>query len=214
MIDHPAFWGNSSWWGFPAPGWMGWPGSWCVTSGWGCHPLCPQYREPGASLGVDPGPAAGGPGGHRAGPAPGGGPGRGRVQRLKAPFTLIPAARDLGATSTPAEVESLARQVARELALVASTSTWPRSWTWPGRRPAPSGTALTARTQRPRPATPWRHPGLYGRRDHPGGQTFPGLGDTVVDSHEILPLAQSGDPSGRWTCCPSGRQWPRGCPWS
>ena len=42
----------------------------------------------------------------------------GRVQRLKAPFTLIPPARELGIGSTPAEVEHLSRQVARELALV------------------------------------------------------------------------------------------------
>jgi len=36
----------------------------------------------------------------------------GRVQRLKAPFTIIPAARELGLTKTPEEVEGLARQVA------------------------------------------------------------------------------------------------------
>ncbi|HZE21649.1 MAG TPA: glycoside hydrolase family 3 N-terminal domain-containing protein, partial [Desulfobaccales bacterium] len=42
----------------------------------------------------------------------------GPVQRLKAPFTIIPPARDLGRTTTPEAVENLARQVARELALV------------------------------------------------------------------------------------------------
>ena len=28
----------------------------------------------------------------------------------------------------------------------------------------------------------------------PVAKHFPGLGDTLVDSHEVLPLAQSGDP--------------------
>ncbi len=42
----------------------------------------------------------------------------GRVQRLKAPFTLILPARELGSAFMPAQVEDLSRQVARELALV------------------------------------------------------------------------------------------------
>jgi beta-N-acetylhexosaminidase len=42
----------------------------------------------------------------------------GSVQRLKAPFTLIPAGRDLGQNSTAGQVEDWARTVGRELALV------------------------------------------------------------------------------------------------
>ena len=31
LTDHPSSGGNSSWWGFPAPGWMRRPGNWCGT---------------------------------------------------------------------------------------------------------------------------------------------------------------------------------------
>ncbi len=119
----------------------------------------------------------------------------GRVQRLKAPFTLIPAARDLGATSTPAEVERLARQVARELALVGlnvnlapvldvarspACPQWDRSY---GSDPETAARYAVAAIR-----------GYMSGGIIPVAKHFPGLGDTLVDSHEILPLAQSGDP--------------------
>jgi len=119
----------------------------------------------------------------------------GRVQRLKAPFTLIPAARDLGATSTPAEVEGLARQVARELALVGlnvnlapvldvarspACPQWDRSY---GSDPETAASYAVAAIR-----------GYMSGGIIPVAKHFPGLGDTLVDSHEILPLAQSGDP--------------------
>ena len=119
----------------------------------------------------------------------------GRVQRLKAPFTLIPAARDLGATSTPAEVERLARQVARELALVGlnvnlapvldvarspACPQWDRSY---------SSDPETAANYAVAAIRGYLSGGVI-----PVAKHFPGLGDTLVDSHEILPLAQSGDP--------------------
>ena len=98
----------------------------------------------------------------------------GPVQRLKAPFTLIPAARELGTTATPEEVEDLSRRVARELALVGVNMNlapvldvarspdcpqWQRAY---GQDPRAGG-----------PLRLRRHPGLFGRRRHPGGQTFP-----------------------------------------
>ena len=119
----------------------------------------------------------------------------GRVQRLKAPFTLIPAARDLGATSTPDEVERLARQVARELALVglnvnlAPVLDVARSPACPQWDRAYSSTPETAANYAVAAIRGYMSGGII-----PVAKHFPGLGDTLVDSHEILPLAQSGDP--------------------
>jgi beta-N-acetylhexosaminidase len=119
----------------------------------------------------------------------------GRVQRLKAPFTLIPAARDLSATTTPAEVERLAQQVARELALVGlnvnlapvldvarspACPQWDRSYSSDPETAASYAVAAIR--------------GFMAGGIIPVAKHFPGLGDTLVDSHEILPLAQSGDP--------------------
>ena len=76
----------------------------------------------------------------------------------------------------------------------ASTSTWPRFWTCPGRRPAPSGTAPTVRTRNGRPGI-----ALAAIRGYlaggiiPVAKHFPGLGDTMADSHEVLPRALSSD---------------------
>ena len=120
----------------------------------------------------------------------------GRVQRLKAPFTIIPAARELGLTMTPEEVEYLARQVAHELALVglnvnlAPVLDVPRSPACPqwdraySLGPGTGGpvTALAAIR------------GYLAGGIIPVAKHFPGLGDTVADSHEVLPLAQSADP--------------------
>jgi beta-N-acetylhexosaminidase len=118
----------------------------------------------------------------------------GRVQRLKAPFTLIPAARDLGITRTPEEVEYLARQVARELALVGlnvnlapvldvprspACPQWDRAYSSDPERAARFGLAAIR--------------GYVSGGVIPVAKHFPGLGDTLADSHEVLPLALSSD---------------------
>jgi beta-N-acetylhexosaminidase len=119
----------------------------------------------------------------------------GRVQRLKAPFTLIPTARDLGETSTPAAVERLARQVAKELSLVglnvnlAPVLDVPRSPACPQWDRAYSSEPETAANYSVAAIRGYLSGGII-----PVAKHFPGLGDTLVDSHEILPLAQSADP--------------------
>ncbi|MFZ5450029.1 MAG: beta-N-acetylhexosaminidase [Thermodesulfobacteriota bacterium] len=118
----------------------------------------------------------------------------GRVQRLKAPFTIIPPARELGTTKTPKEVAHLARHVARELSLVglnvnlAPVLDVPRSPRCPqwdrayGRDPEHVARFALAAIK-----------GYMSGGIIPVAKHFPGLGDTGVDSHEALPLAQSGD---------------------
>ena len=120
----------------------------------------------------------------------------GPVQRLKTPFTLIPAARELGLTATPEEVEDLSRQVARELALVgvnvnlAPVLDVPRSPACP----------QWHRAYSPDPEQAARY-ALAAIRGYlaggviPVAKHFPGLGDTVADSHQVLPAAQSTDPT-------------------
>ena len=118
----------------------------------------------------------------------------GRVQRLKAPFTIIPPARELGMTNTPEEVERLARQVAQELALVGlnvnlapvldvarspACPLWDRAY---GSDPEHVARYALAAIR-----------GYMSGGIIPVAKHFPGLGDTMVDSHEVLPLAQSGD---------------------
>ncbi len=120
----------------------------------------------------------------------------GPVQRLKAPFTLIPAARQLGAAATPEEVETLARRVARELALVGINMNlapvldvalepgcplWDRSYS-----PDPRQVARFSRAA---------IQGYLAGGVLPVAKHFPGLGDTLADSHLDLTVAQSGDPS-------------------
>ena len=119
------------------------------------------------------------------------------MQRLKAPFTIIPPARELGTTATPAEVEALARQVARELALVgvnvnlAPVLDVARA---PGLPPV--GPRLRLRTPGRWPASPLAAiQGYLAGGVIPVAKHFPGLGDTLADSHQVLPLAQSDDPS-------------------
>jgi beta-N-acetylhexosaminidase len=118
----------------------------------------------------------------------------GRVQRLKAPFTIIPPARELGTTKTPKEVARLARHVARELSLVginvnlAPVLDVPRSPRCPlwdrayGKDPAHVARFALAAIK-----------GYMSGGIIPVAKHFPGLGDTGVDSHKVLPLAQSGD---------------------
>jgi beta-N-acetylhexosaminidase len=118
----------------------------------------------------------------------------GRVQRLKAPFTIIPPARELGTTRTPKDVARLARHVARELGLVginvnlAPVLDVPRSPRCP----------LWDRAYSKDPVNVGRYALAAIKGYMSGGMVavakhFPGLGDTGVDSHEVLPLAQSGD---------------------
>ncbi len=120
----------------------------------------------------------------------------GPVQRLKSPFTLIPAARELGATASPEAVEALSRQVARELALVGVNMNlapvldvarapdcpqWQRAYGQDPRQVARFAAAAIR--------------GYLAGGVIPVAKHFPGLGDTVVDSHQVLPSAQSTDPT-------------------
>lgn len=137
----------------------------------------------------------------------------GRVQRLKAPFTIIPAARDLGATSTPAAVEALARQVARELALVglnvnlAPVLDVPRSPACPQWNRAYSSEAETAAIYAVAAIRGYQTGGVI-----PVAKHFPGLGDTMADSHETLPRAQSADPQRAVDLLPFRRAIAAGVP--
>jgi beta-N-acetylhexosaminidase len=118
----------------------------------------------------------------------------GRVQRLKAPFTLIPPARDLGLTNTPDDVARLARHVARELALVglnvnlAPVLDVARSPACPQWERSFSSDPETAAIYAVAAIRGYQSGGIL-----PAAKHFPGLGDTLADSHEVLPLAQSGD---------------------
>jgi beta-N-acetylhexosaminidase len=118
----------------------------------------------------------------------------GPVQRLKAPFTINPPARDLGITATPEEVEDLSRRVARELALVGinmnlapvldvprspACPQWHRAYSADPERAARFGLAVIR--------------GYLSGGVIPVAKHFPGLGDTMADSHEVLPQALSGD---------------------
>ena len=120
----------------------------------------------------------------------------GPVQRLKAPFTLIPAARQLGAAATKQEVEDMSRRVARELALVGINMNlapvldvplepgcplWDRSYGQDPRQVARFGRAAIE--------------GYLAGGVLPVAKHFPGLGDTLADSHLDLTVAQSGDAS-------------------
>jgi beta-N-acetylhexosaminidase len=115
----------------------------------------------------------------------------GPVQRLKAPFTLMPPARELGERSSPAQVAELSRRVARELALVGinvnlapvldvprgpDCPLWDRCYATDAARVAAFGAAAVR--------------GYLEGGVLPVAKHFPGLGDTVADSHQVLPQAQ------------------------
>jgi beta-N-acetylhexosaminidase len=115
----------------------------------------------------------------------------GPVQRLRAPFTLIPPARELGERSSPAQVAELSRKVARELALVGinvnlapvldvprgpDCPLWDRCYATDAARVAAFGAAAVQ--------------GYLEGGVLPVAKHFPGLGDTVADSHQVLPRAQ------------------------
>jgi beta-N-acetylhexosaminidase len=118
----------------------------------------------------------------------------GPVQRLKAPFTLIPAARELGLNATPEEVEDLSRRVARELALVgvnvnlAPVLDVPRSPACPQWHRAYSSDPDRAARYALAAIRGYLSGGVI-----PTAKHFPGLGDTMADSHQVLPRALSTD---------------------
>jgi beta-N-acetylhexosaminidase len=137
----------------------------------------------------------------------------GIVQRLKAPFTLIPRARELGQDSTPAEVEGLCRTVARELALVGINMNmapvldvarapdcplWERSFGTDPKQVAAFGEAAIR--------------GFLAGGVVPVAKHFPGLGDTTVDSHQVLPEAQDPDPERRTALLPFRQALAAGAP--
>jgi beta-N-acetylhexosaminidase len=120
----------------------------------------------------------------------------GLVQRLKAPFTLIPRARELGLRASPREVEELARKTAQELAMVGinvnlapvldvargpECPLYERSYGADPELVAAMGEAAIR--------------GYLAGGVLPAAKHFPGLGDTLRDSHVELPAAQGQDPS-------------------
>ena len=118
----------------------------------------------------------------------------GPVQRLKAPFTLIPAARDLGIGATPEEVADLSRRVARELTLVgvnlnlAPVLDVPRSPACPQWQRAYSSDPQRAARYALAAIRGYLAGGVL-----PVAKHFPGLGDTIADSHKVLPQGLSSD---------------------
>jgi beta-N-acetylhexosaminidase len=119
----------------------------------------------------------------------------GPVQRLKSPFTLIPSARELGGRAGAGEVERLAGQVARELSLVGinvnlapvldvargpQCPQWERAYGPDPELVAALGVAAIR--------------GYLSGGVIPVAKHFPGLGDTLKDSHQTLPRAQFGPP--------------------
>jgi len=130
----------------------------------------------------------------------------GRVQRLKAPFTLIPPARELAATSTPAEVASLARQVARELALVGvNVNLAPVLDVARGPECPMGDRAYASDPERVAAFAVAAIEGYLAGGVIPVAKHFPGLGDTLADSHEVLPTATSPDPERRVDLLPFRR---------
>jgi len=120
----------------------------------------------------------------------------GRVQRLKAPFTIIPPARELGTTATPKAVERLAQKTARELALVGINVNLAPVLDVPRGPDCPQWDR--AYGQDPRQVARFARAAIQGYLAGgvlPVAKHFPGLGDTLADSHQELPLAQSDDPS-------------------
>ncbi len=137
----------------------------------------------------------------------------GPVQRLKAPLTLIPSARELGQAWTPAQVESLCRQVGRELCLLGvnvnlapvldvargpECPMWERSFGPDPQKVAELGAAALQ--------------GYLAGGVLPVAKHFPGLGDTKRDSHKELPLALSQDASREVDLLPFRRAVAAGAP--
>lgn len=137
----------------------------------------------------------------------------GPVQRLQAPFTLIPPARKLGLEGRAPQVEALARQTGRELSLVGinvnlapvldvargpDCPQWDRSYGPDAELVADLGAAAIR--------------GYLDGGVLPVAKHFPGLGDTRVDSHQDLPRSQSGDPTRKGDLVPFRRAVAAGVP--
>jgi beta-N-acetylhexosaminidase len=137
----------------------------------------------------------------------------GVVQRLKEPFTRIPGARKLGEGSSPGEVAALSRTVARELALVGinmnlapvldvarepTCPLWARSYSSDPEEVAVFGEAAIR--------------GFLEGGVLPVAKHFPGLGDSTVDSHQVLPTAQDPDPERARDLLPFRRAVAAGAP--
>ncbi len=137
----------------------------------------------------------------------------GTVQRLKAPFTIIPSAHDLGLEGNGARVAELARRTARELALVGINMNlapvldvargpdcpqWSRSYGPDPERVADLGAAAIR--------------GYLEGGVIPVAKHFPGLGDTHKDSHVELPRAGSLNASREVDLLPFQRAIAAGAP--
>jgi len=137
----------------------------------------------------------------------------GSVQRLKTPFTLIPSGRALGQSSTAGQVEAWARTAGRELALVGINMNlapvldvarnprcplWDRSFGSDPEKVAALGEAAIR--------------GYRQAKVLPVAKHFPGLGDTSVDSHQVLPTAQDPDPERTADLLPFRRAAAAGVP--
>jgi beta-N-acetylhexosaminidase len=137
----------------------------------------------------------------------------GPVQRLKTPFSLIPPARELGLKASPQEVEELARKTAQELDLVginvnlapvldvargAECPLYERSYGSDPEHAALFGEAAIR--------------GYLAGGVLPVAKHFPGLGDTLRDSHVELPAAQGKDPSRTIDLLPFRRAIAAGVP--
>jgi beta-N-acetylhexosaminidase len=137
----------------------------------------------------------------------------GPVQRLKAPFTIIPPARQLGLAATALEVETLARQTARELSLVGINVNLAPVLDVARGPDCPLGER--AYGQDPELVALLGTAAIRGYRAGgvlPVAKHFPGLGDTRVDSHVVLPLSQSGDPLREMDMIPFRRAVAAGVP--
>ena len=136
----------------------------------------------------------------------------GRVQRLKTPFALIPPARDLARRGV-LEVEALAKKTAQELRLVGINVNFAPVLDVARGPDCPMGD----RSYSADPEEVARM-GLAAIRGYlaggalPTAKHFPGLGDTVADSHEVLPLAQSPDPARQVDLLPFRRAVAGGVP--
>lgn len=113
----------------------------------------------------------------------------GRVHRLGAPFTHFPPMAAVGASGDPALATAVGRAMGRELAAIGVDVDFaPVLDVWSNPVNAVIGDRAFGRTPRGviRAALPFAH-GLRAAGIVPVGKHFPGHGDTVGDSHHVLP---------------------------